>query len=584
MNNQITYQRSVDGKLGRFDPTKNPQQFDKTHPYYPFISRAETRLQDHRKPEDVPAFLVWDSSPFPQEGLGCLSPDFYTALMDHIWRLQTQIREIALDEATNSWLNFRSSQPQKLNAHNWGEEMTFDRMVDNLSQLQRWIKELDVWIRMGNLLRSHPRDSQLRLPSTDSPTVDESLVGVWVNGMEEADVAWLWQRGVPIFIAHEVKGGRDEPSAITTQRTSDSLLFTDWQDNKTCHEWIGLARRSRIRVDEEGEDKWIARSGDEDKSALRLWRSSSIASIENFPGLDTRVATEEAPLPGMNRYEPKQPDSKVISEDRVPWIIPPKVVDPNSKGQWGWFVEDVDAEDNSCLRYVGKSARKDLDLKDWPYVYFDRSRKRRIHLHTEIIAQPGLSHNLDIFGFPGPKLRSYKDALMIKRAVASYWVYKKENPACEHIRLEANNPELDTLPKLHPEASPPRQEPAPISPIPYSRPVYVVQDEDEELDFGEPTPSPILRPQELPPVRTPSPSMEETPTDTAILAMNTPEDIQMEDDSASTSGSQKRKRRSSSTSFTINHVTISEDLIESWLPALSMRSRPLELPLAYYVC
>ncbi|THU84835.1 hypothetical protein K435DRAFT_869884 [Dendrothele bispora CBS 962.96] len=580
--NRIVYERSVDGKLGRFDPTKNPQLFDKDHPYYPFITRSPTQVQTPRRPEDVPAFLVWDSSPFPREGLGHLSPEFCSTIMDRIWRLQTQIRDIALDEATASWPNFRSSQPQKPNAHNWGEEITFDQMVDDLSRLQRWIKEMDTWIRMGNLLRKSARDTQLCFPLTDVPLVEDSLIGVWMNGMEETDAVWMWQHGVPMFVVHEVKGGRDKPSAITTQRTSDPLLFTDWKNNETCHEWNGLARRSKIRVNEDGEDKWIANSGTEDRSALRLWRSSSMATAENFPGLDTRIVTEEPPVPGMDRYGPRLPDTKVISEDRVPWIIPPKVVKPDSKGQWEWFIEDMDAEDNRCLRYVGRTARKNLSEEDWPYVYFDRSRKRRILLYTEIIAQPGLSHDLDVFGFPGPMLRYYNDSDMTLRTVASNWVYKTENPAREFIGRETNDPELNTLPKLLPEIPPPRQEPTPQTPASLNPPSiarYTAQEEEEELDFGEPTPSPILRPRDLPPIRTPTPPMEEAPTDsTDTLIVNTSNNMQIDEDFALTSGSQKRKRRSSSISITINNVAITDDVIESWKPILSRRSLPPKAP------
>ncbi|THU86041.1 hypothetical protein K435DRAFT_805410 [Dendrothele bispora CBS 962.96] len=417
---KIPYQCSVDRSKGRFDPTKNPQLFDESHPYFPFIVRPQTAVNASRLPEDVPAFLIWESSPFPREELGYLLPDYYSTLMNRVWRLQTQIREIALDEASASWPNFRSSQPPKLAARNWGEEMTFNQLVDNLTPLQRWVKELDAWVRMGNLLRGTPRDPLLCLPFSDTTTADDSLLGIWANGMKELDLSWFWLHKVPVFVVHEVKGGKDEPSAIMTQRTSDPLLLTDWQDNKVCDEWMGLARRSRITVDENDWNQWIANSGTEDKAALCFWRSSSLATTENFPGQDTRSTIEvleEISIPDEGKYGPKPVEMKILVQDRVSWIVPPKVADPNDRGSWEWFVEDADDEDNRCLRYVGRSVKKDLDPNDWPHTYFDRTRKRKIHLYTEIIIPPNLAHDTDVFGLPGPRIRYYNDAKMTPDAV-----------------------------------------------------------------------------------------------------------------------------------------------------------------------
>ncbi|THU80204.1 hypothetical protein K435DRAFT_810062 [Dendrothele bispora CBS 962.96] len=557
----IPYQRSVDGSIGRFDPTKNPQQFDKTHPYYPFITRPQTAVNALRKPEDVPAFLVWECSPYPREGLGYLSPEYYAALMDRIWRIQTQIREITLDESSSSWPNFRSSQPSKPIAYNWGEEISFDQLVDNLTPLQRWVKELDAWVRMGNLLKRTPRNTQLHLPNTDTTEADDSLIGVWANGMEETDFNWFWMHKIPLFVAHEVKGDKDEPSATTTQRTSDSLLFTDWQDNKTCHEWIGLARRSRITVEENEWDQWIAGQGNEDKSALRFWKSSSLATIVNFPGQDFRTTTES--VSDEDTYGPNPPELKVIAENRVPWILPPKVAEPVSKGQWNWFVEDTDDENNRCLRAVSKSARKDLDTSEWSYVYYDRLKKRHLHLYTEIIVPPNLAHDVDVFGLPGPRLLYYKNTEMTVRIRASDWVYKTEVPLRKDIGRSAATPDLESLPRLHSETIPTAQEPTPpIAPPPvrYNYATYPSwQEEEELLDFGEPTPSPVLRPRELSLVRTPSPPAEKPiPTPTSPIPVEEPaiiptppmiDDKKLENDAATTLGGQKRKRRSSSEGF-----------------------------------
>ncbi|THV04116.1 hypothetical protein K435DRAFT_851298 [Dendrothele bispora CBS 962.96] len=549
---EIPYRRRVDGSVGRFDPTKNPQQFNKSRPYYPFILRSQTAVNTPRKPEDVPAFLVWESSSYPHEELGHLLPDYYSTLMDRIWRLQTQIRDITLNETSGSWLNFKSSQPPEPEAHNWGGEMTFDELVDNLAPLQRWVKELDAWIRMGKSLNDTPWNAQLRLSDTDTPEADESFIGVWANGMEEADLA----------------------CAITTQRTSDPFLLTDWFDNQTCHEWNGLARRSRIRVDEDNWDPWVASSKIENKSALYSWKSSSLATTDNFPGQDTRARTEENSVPGKDKFGPKSPELRTLSDDRIPWMVPPRISNPPDKGSWEWFVEDMDNEDNRCLRYVGRMKRKELDLEDWPYIYYDRITKRKIHLCSEIITPRNLAHDINIFGLPGPSLCYYNDSEMMKRTSASYWVYKTEKPAPKDVGLDANAPDSDSLPKLHPEIISSDQEPsvpkeATLEHYRYFARSY--QEEEEELDFGEPTPSPIPRPRELPLIRTPTPPAEEI---SPASPMRTTDDEKVESDPEMNFGGQKRKRRSSSE----GPVAYPEELIEAWIPKLSKRAVPLRAP------
>ncbi|THU82919.1 hypothetical protein K435DRAFT_871844 [Dendrothele bispora CBS 962.96] len=529
--------------------------------------------------------------------------------MDRVWRLQSQIREIALDEASASWPHFRSSQPPKPTARNWGEEMTFDQLVDDLALLQRWVKELEAWVRMGNLLRKTPRNPLLCLPDTDTTEADDSILGVWANGMEESDLSWFWTHRVPVFVTHEVKGGKDEPSATRTQRTSNPFLLTDWQDNKTCQEWIGLARRSRITVDKNDWNNWLADAGREDKSAIRTWKSSSLASTENFPGQDTRVAIEGIAIPNEDRYGPKPVELKTLVEDRVQWIVPPEVVNPDSKGSWSWFVEDTDDEDRRCLRFVGKSARKEVDSSEWPYIYFDRIRKRKLHLYTEIIIPPNLAHNVDVFGLPGPRICYYNDTTMTIRANASDWVYRAETPSRNDIGRRADIPNHDSLPKLPtnttsqnsepPSLAPPSSapsfpappSPAPLSPAPPSpappppappsqeRRNYWTyanrEEEDEILDFGEPTPSPVQRAQELPPMRTPSPPAKEP---SPIPVSPTIDNEKSEEDTTTIAGGQKRKRRSSSESSSERTIDILDEIIEKWLPKLSRRSCPPPAP------
>ncbi|KAK7459478.1 hypothetical protein VKT23_009461 [Stygiomarasmius scandens] len=439
--------KRVDGSLGRFDHCKNPQYFDSSRPYYPFIARPSSNLCSFPAPEDVPAYLVWECSPYPCYQKGRILPKYHAALMDRTWKLRLQIRDISLDKNANSWPEFKASQPLKPDPCNWEEEMDFEDFVDNLVPLQRWIKEISAWIEMGLALKRLPLEPLLQLPESDITEANDQLLGVWINGMKEQEVAWFWMNKVPLFLVHEVKGGMDVPSAVTTQRTSDPFFLTDWVNNKVCDEWIGLSQRSKIKVIEDAVDENIADSPDEDLSEVRMWRSSSLTSSDNFPGLDTRTSAIEPDVPLMERYGPVCPVTKFISDNHVLWIVPPAVSKPATKGSWDWYIEETDKENDRCLRLVGKKARKELDLEDWPFIYYDRTRKRILYLCSEIIIPKGIAHDIEIFGIPGPKLKYYSDYQHRIRTSASNWVYKSEKPKEGQEDIVQDSPNMDFLPK-----------------------------------------------------------------------------------------------------------------------------------------
>ncbi|THU81904.1 hypothetical protein K435DRAFT_872849 [Dendrothele bispora CBS 962.96] len=470
------------------------------------------------------------------------------ALAERMFHLKFKIRDITLDPRTDSWPNFRASQPPIPESQNWEEEITFDKLVDRLVLLQRWIKELDAWIRMGQALINQPYSPFLSIAETDVTEADDSLIGVWINRAKEPEAAWYWRHHIPIFVVHEIRGGKDEPNAETAHRTSSPLHLMDWETNTLITNWRSLAKASQINILEHQTDPLINYEASETKNAEQSWRSSSLSILNNFPGLDTRFTAQENPIPGLEKYGPKIPETETLSSDRVPWIIPPEVMEAPAKSQWEWFVEDMDDKENRCLR-------------------------------QDIIVAQGVQHDINVFGLPGPMIRYYEDTARTKCVKVSDWLYKTLAPEKNHRKRVAPKPMLSCVPKLHTDnietIHSSNQEP--MSPSPPSKPLeeevtrapiyypprFSQLDEDDELDFGD-SPSPIARQKELPPVEEPAIIETEihTPESEPLVEVGT-----------------KRKRRLSSLSDQSPRVSmIANEIIQSWASVLGKKTVPPVAP------
>ncbi|KAK7456464.1 hypothetical protein VKT23_010713 [Stygiomarasmius scandens] len=441
----------VDGSQGPFDPTRNPLYFDTDHPYYPFIARFDNCQLNPDSIENVPPFLVWKSARFPEYESGSIQEEYIRRLQERIFQLQRKIPAISLSEGAHSWPGFLSSQPKRPSSISWENVMPFDDFLDKLSELQGWVKELEAWVRMGELLIKHHLE-----PSTFSKQsllpADDSLMGVWINGMTEHQVAWLANEGrIPLFISHKIEGSKDHPEATTALGVDDPFALTMWKDNAIIQEWSRITRSQLDNIVSECSFNHASRKiQSPTESALKNWNSSSLATNQNFPGLNPGRNTIDEKVEGQDSYGPKPWLTRELSPLRTAWVIPPEVQTPAQTGKWEDFEEITDFKTNrQVLRRLGKKAKKGLD-EDF-CLYYDRQRKRRIHLEDKLRIPPGICHDIGIFGLPGPALLYFADHDLKFRVSASDWVYLQEKPELRESGRRATTPPLSSLPRINPD-------------------------------------------------------------------------------------------------------------------------------------
>ncbi|KAK7442242.1 hypothetical protein VKT23_016212 [Stygiomarasmius scandens] len=443
----------VDGSDGRFDPTKNPLYFDSNHPYYPFITRSDNCPLNPNALESVPPFLVWKSAKFPEYKMGTIQGDYLCRVHERAFQLQRRVAAISLSEGAHSWPGFLSSQPSRPTSISLDGDMLFDDFVDRLSGLQRWIKELEAWIHMGELLMKFDLEPS-SVMANSLTLADDSLMGVWINGMVEHQAAWLASIGkVPLFISHKIEGSKDYPEAIATLGVNDPFSFTAWTNNEVTQGWAQITRTQLSNIVSECSFNYASQKAwPNSQSALKNWNSSSRATDQNFPGIDMRKNLIDEPVEGQDQFGPKPWLTEELSPLRVAWIVPPKVQNPSQDGKWEDFEEITDFKtDRQVLRRLGKKSKKGLDGS--LCLYFDRKRKRRLHLEDKLHIPPGICHDIGVFGLPGPTTLYFLDHDLKFRTTASDWVYLQEKPVLSDVGGKATTPPLNSLPLLSPNTS-----------------------------------------------------------------------------------------------------------------------------------
>ncbi|KAK7467423.1 hypothetical protein VKT23_004477 [Stygiomarasmius scandens] len=439
----------IDGSKGKFDPTMNPLYFDPDHPYYPFIRRSDNCSLNPTFPEEVPPFLVWRSTRFPEQESGSIQSEYLRILRERIFLLQRRVPTISLSEGAHSWPGFLSSQPSKPTSIPWNGNFLFDDFVDKLSELQQWTKKLAAWVHMGELLMESYLNPSSSVTEGSLQPADDSFIGVWINGMEESQVAWLASVGrIPLFVSHKIEGSKDSPEANKALGTNNPFGFTDWLDNTVLQEWDRLTSSQRCNVVSDCSSDFSSQLyWPSVESAIRNWNSSSLANDFNYPGQDLRKLPSEEVIEGQDRFGPKPWTSRELAPERVNWITPPEVQNVKQEGKWEDFEEITDLETSrQVLRRIGKKAKKGLD--DELCLYYDRIRKRRLHLEEKLRIPPGICHDIGVFGLPGPCLPYFTDHNLKFRTSASDWVYLQEKPNANDPNRRASTPPLSSLPLI----------------------------------------------------------------------------------------------------------------------------------------
>ncbi|KAK7440598.1 hypothetical protein VKT23_016946 [Stygiomarasmius scandens] len=438
----------LDGNKGRFDATRAPQYYRPHNPHLAFIKRSESGQHSVDLPENTPSFLIWESAESPALNEGQVQAEYWQTLQGRARELLQEVKELWVrGDSIQSWPGFLEACPNyREDSRIWRPptRTTFDVFATALAEIQSWVKELAAWVRMARLLESRPlSECNLTMSHVKDTKADETLVGLWINGMEEKQVAWLWHIGqVPIFIVHRIRGVWDDPGPIVPaqHRVCDPIVGTPLNKSKAKTEWIALAKASGLSPVQVQYDAGIDESFSKSEEPLFLWQSSSRATVCNYPGQDMRRPTKSSSQP--IHYRPLS--VKVLSPQHEPWIEPPEIVRISEKGAWEHFVEDIDDEGRTCFVRLGKkAAREDESV----YLYYDRRRRRVVHTDSKPILPRGLTTDVAQYGLPPPGGKYYTEQSMRIEMPASDWWYLTKFPLPEHIGIRPSLPSLSRLPK-----------------------------------------------------------------------------------------------------------------------------------------
>ncbi|KAK7464191.1 hypothetical protein VKT23_006357 [Stygiomarasmius scandens] len=340
----------LDGNKGRFDPTKAPQYYCPHSPHLPFINRSESGQHSHELPENTPSFLVWESAERPAFNEGQVHIGYWSTLQARASRLLQDAKDLWLKGGSvQSWPGFLEACP------NYSEDTrlwqtpartSFDDFVTTMAEIQGWVKELAAWVKMAQLLEANPfQKGALSMSQMINIKADETLVGLWINGMDEQQVAWLWHIGhVPIFVVHRIRGVQDDPGHAVKHRVSDPIVGTPLNKSKAKSEWMVLAKTSGVAPAQIQYEIGVDESLLKPEESLFYWQSSSHAAPGNYPGQDMRQQTN---LPLSLHHS--SATIKTISAAHEAWIEPLEIILIHEKGSWEHFKEDMDDDGRTCF-------------------------------------------------------------------------------------------------------------------------------------------------------------------------------------------------------------------------------------------
>ncbi|EDR06956.1 uncharacterized protein LACBIDRAFT_328349 [Laccaria bicolor S238N-H82] len=403
---------------------------------------------------------------------------------------------------------------------------SFDRVLDELTQLQRNLKMKVAWIDMVEKLQSTP--SWSRASNRPFEMADNSYMGVWLSDTDQEDVDWFLAHRIPCFIAHKLRGGelerlidegfgRKDPSFI--HGTPVENLNTPFNAVE-AH-----LRRQHVIITHSDEDNAIGSEEPLDPPealaasyslSQRQWARGGEAPIaySSLPSHTTHDAIPSYQI-DFSDWDADPLDYIEIDPHRVAWVRPPPVI-RSSGGKWEkWAEKTIDKLEGQF--FVAKVGQNYSDFHGASY--FDRANNREIFLLEEAPLLPGVVSERETFGFPCPRHLHFvvtpqnKDP---RPAKASSWLYLIKDPKRNDVGLRAMQPEAGALPfkdefrasgSKRPPSPPPSPgppgPPPPMTFIPYSSPetrgindgerpispadslLAAPQEETWELDLGD---------------------------------------------------------------------------------------------------
>ncbi|KAJ3753226.1 hypothetical protein EV360DRAFT_87977 [Lentinula raphanica] len=438
----------IDGHFGRFDPSRNPQYFDILRPYLPFICRSDKGIMASQEVECVPLYAVWESSAYPSQDKGYVQELYWKELVKRAKHLRSRMREIREKGHRYSFPGFLEAQPSTSSVERDPRlpgRISFEEMVTFMSDVQFELKAMAAWVRMAEALDrlNWNSDSPYRLASC-ATRVEDSLVGIWVNGMSETMVSWFLLASVPVYVCHTIKGIQDWPDAspysIWVKNGMDSC---ELRSSAVVEVWQSLYKKEEVSDSECGVVRAGEVIGQPDK--LESWRSSSRATKTNFPGEAWGSLTEAPTEIEDDIFLPPRPETAPPIPGYEPYFQPPPVQAANLKMRIRHYIEDFDDNFERCFKYT---SQEDI-YSSFIYTYVDRTNHRYLHTDSRLYLEPGVVHPVDVYGLPGPRMKFYEDFECQVRTNSPYWVYETEIPSPSDVGRVAPIPSVE---RLHPSS------------------------------------------------------------------------------------------------------------------------------------
>lgn len=404
----------------------------------------------------MPAWATWNSAKDTGSRKGYVFREYWRNLQARMHHLRSEGTRLLRHPSCRLWNGFVESYPTYPYESDFRNEpglCSFQDFVRLIASLQRDVRWLAAWVRMGQALIDNRFDNRTRIAGVVFGETQEGLMGVWVNGMSETMVAWFAQCGVPIFVAHEIQGDKDRPDNYNTLPKFDHpMKGSDLVGAPVIERWLKLSDGMLVAgYWDTGVDTNMATTKDQ----LSRWRSSPVASPSNFPG-DSWYADSPASPQTQNIISKTSfvelPDAiqewkgvSMGSAHGVTYLIPPPVL-KTTKGKWEHFAEDQTLDGISAFFLVGQ--KNQSICEGMTYLFYDRLLRRILHCDGPLPIPKVVTHDTSIYGFPCPKVHFYQDSSLSRKLHVSSWLYTTKDALPGDIGRCAPLPSLERVSHL----------------------------------------------------------------------------------------------------------------------------------------
>ena len=449
-------ERRSDGHLGRFDPCVSPQ-YSSGHPAWaPLVRRVP--YSSLECPEFADILNITDGSPRSR----CFVRARYVdELLQRNAFLDARITELMVVSRNNPSVAledvWRLHRPT-INADDINDLRSlrsFDRALDDVTQMQRNFKMKAAWIDWVEHLQSTP--SWSRASSRPFDLADDSYMGIWINSMEQEDIDWFLAHRIPCFVAHKLIGNELESLFDAGYGRRDATFVHGTPVDSLsgpANRLEAFLRRQGVTIIHSDIDESVRRE-EPSSPPFALAASFSLSHLDWARGVGTPIAY--TPLPSIaqtappatihnidfSNWDAEPLDFVEVDPRRVAWIRPPPVACAPPGRKWEkWAEENVNGQ--LLVNKVGRTY-SNIDGAS----YFDRSFNREIILLEEAPMLPGVVSQPEVFGLPCPRHLHFVITPQNKNprpAKASSWLYLTKDPAHHDVGLRATYPHPEALP------------------------------------------------------------------------------------------------------------------------------------------